>query len=209
MKRMKIYSNASGGIKTSISKNSSTTTIRVACVGDSITELTNYPTILSRLLGKNYVIDNFGVSGAKVTLDSDSPYLYSEACRDATKFQPNIVVIMLGTNDAVPDFEQCRGNFVEDYLTLVESFQSLASKPQVWVVKPPPIFADGMGLSIEAYSAEIVPAIVQVANKKNLPIIDVYSALQSPRFFTDGVHPNEEGAKLIAEVVYRVIVNKN
>jgi len=208
MERMKIYSNALGDRKTSISKNS-TTIIRVACVGDSITELTNYPTILSRLLGKNYVIDNFGVSGAKVTLDSDSPYLYSEACRDATKFQPNIVVIMLGTNDAALDFEQYRGNFVEDYLTLLERFQSLASKPQVWVVKPPPIFADEMGLSIEAYDTEIIPAIIQVANKKNLPIIDVHSALQSPRFFSDGVHPNGEGAKLIADVVYRVIVNKN
>jgi len=157
------------------------------------------------LLGKKYLVGNFGVCGSKITLDSDSPYLYSNAFKDAAKFQPDIVVIMLGTNDASPELEQYHGTFANDYLTLIERFQALANKPQVWVVLPPPIFTDWMGLSIEAFSREIIPAITQVAAKKNLPIIDVYSAMQNPCYFTDGVHPNEEGAKLIAEAVYRAM----
>ncbi len=186
---------------------SSTARTRVACVGDSITELTNYTNYLSDKLGSNYAVGNFGACGSKISLDSDNPYLYSDAFKDATEFQPTIVMIMLGTNDASLSLEHTRGDFVEDYLTLVKNFQSLESKPQVWIVKPPPILDENMGLSTYDFNQEIIPAFEVVAARANLPLIDVYSALQNPSYFTDGVHPNEEGAKLIAEVVYRALTS--
>jgi lysophospholipase L1-like esterase len=185
--------------------SSLTDKIRVACVGDSITELTDYPNHLQQLLGKNYIVGNFGACGSTVSLDSESPYLYSQAFKNAIEFLPNMAVILLGTNDADPNLEQYRGNFVEDYLSLIERFLSLASKPRVWVVKPPPIFKDWMGLSPKILSQEIVPAVAEVEKRSNLSLIDVYSALQNPRYFADGVHPNEEGAELIAKVIYHAV----
>ena len=48
-------------------KNSSADKIRVACVGDSITEGTEYPGNLWMLLGTNYTVGNFGVGGTTLT----------------------------------------------------------------------------------------------------------------------------------------------
>ncbi len=185
--------------------DSSTGKVRVACVGDSITEITGYPENLSRLLGEGYDVGNFGFCGSKVSLDSDNPYMYSEAFQDAIQFQPDIVVVMLGTNDASLSLEQFRGNFVDDYLTLLQRFQSLPHKPQIWIVKPPPVFNETLGLGIEAFDCEIIPAIEQVAVKAGLPTIDVYSKMGNSTYFVDGVHPNAVGAKVIAQTVSNTI----
>lgn len=183
--------------------------IRVAFVGDSITELTEYPYYASELLGSNYVVRNFGVCGSKVLLNSDNPYLYSPAFNAIIKFQPNIVIIMLGTNDADLSLEQQRGNFINDYLTLIQRFEALESKPQIWVVQPPPIFNDLLGLSVAAFEGEILPCFEKVANRTNLPVIDVHSVLSTPAYFVDGVHPNFSGAKIIADMVFNAIISNH
>jgi lysophospholipase L1-like esterase len=183
--------------------------IRVACVGDSITEGTEYPNDLWRLLGANYTVGNFGVGGASVSLDAPTPYMREAAFQDAKKFQPNIVIIMLGANDAQPDLHRFNTTFVNDYLRLVGEFQALASKPKIWIVKPPPIFNNGTGLSTEYFILNVIPSVEQVAYKTNLPIIDVYSALVNHSdYFRDGVHPNSEGSKLIANEIYKAIISK-
>jgi acyl-CoA thioesterase-1 len=116
--------------------------IRIACVGDSITGGTQYPGDLGMLLGENYTVGNFGVDGSTVTLDSDNPYINNSAFQEAKEFQPNIVIIMLGTNDANPTIRQVNGSFANDYVKLVEEFQALSSKPKIYLVKPPPIFSN-------------------------------------------------------------------
>ena len=70
--------------------------IRVACVGDSITEITGYPSKLQSMLGENYTVGNFGATGSTVLLKSWKPYMNQPQFENAEAFQPNIVVIMLG-----------------------------------------------------------------------------------------------------------------
>ena len=82
------------------------------------------------LLGANYTVGNFGVGGSTASLDSENPYMNESAFQDAKEFQPNIVIIMLGTNDANPLIRPNNGSFVDDYVKLVEEFQALSSKPQ-------------------------------------------------------------------------------
>lgn len=188
--------------------NNQTPQTRVACMGDSITELTNYTTYLSELLGENYAVGNFGICGSMVSLDSDSAYLYSKAFVEAKKFKPDIAVVMLGTNDASPNLEESHTNFIEDYLVLIEKLQALESKPRVWIAKPPPIFNETLGYSIEGLARGVIPALEEVARRVKVPIIDVYSALTNPRDFSDGVHPTDEGAMEIALVVCQAIVLK-
>lgn len=185
-------------------------TIRVACVGDSITEGSLYPENLWMLLGDGYRVDNFGYHGTTVTRDSPTPYMNESVFRQALEFNPDIVIIMLGTNDALPALEEYNAYFVEDYLALIEQFKTLENKPQIWLVLPPPIFHNGTGLSTEFFEQHIIPDIKQVAQKADLPIIDVYTALQShPEVFPyDGVHPNDEGSQLIAEAIYKAITMK-
>ena len=89
-------------------------TIRVACVGDSITE-GPYPKNLQSMLGTDYRVGNFGVSGSTVLLNSDKPYMNQSAFLKAKNFQPSIVIIMLGTNDAQENTYASIDNFLDDY----------------------------------------------------------------------------------------------
>ena len=143
-----------------------------------------------------------------VSLDSDCAYVHSEAFVEATNFKPDIAVVMLGTNDANLSLKESHTNFVEDYLMLIEKLQAFESKPRVWIVKPPPIFNETLGYSTEGLAKGVIPAIEEVARRAEVPIIDVYSALTNSRYFLDGVHPNDEGAKVIARVVCQAIVLK-
>jgi len=182
--------------------------IRVACVGDSITNISDYPDDLWMLLGTNYSVKRFGVDGATVTLDSERPYFDQLALNESKDFQPNIVIIMLGTNDARPDLYRFNTSFVENYKRLIAEFQVLPTKPKIWIVKPAPIFHNGTGLSTSFFDTIIIPSIEQVANETSIPIIDVYSALTNhPDCFIEGVHPNSEGAKVIAGEIYKSIIS--
>jgi lysophospholipase L1-like esterase len=159
------------------------------------------------LLGENYMVGNFGVGGSTAALDSDNPYINNSAFQEAKDFQPNIVIIMLGTNDANPLIRPNNGSFANDYVKLVDEFQALSSKPKIYIVKPPPIFSHGTAPSAEYFRETVILGIEQVANQTKLPIIDVYSALANySEFFSDGVHPNEQGTILIANEVYRAII---
>jgi acyl-CoA thioesterase I len=187
-------------------KAPSSDTIRIACVGDSITGGTFYPDDLWMLFGANYTVGNFGVGGTAASLDSMSPYMNTSAFQDAKDFQPNIVIIMLGTNDANTLITPNNGSFVNGYAKLVEEFQELSIKPKIYLVKPPPIFSSGTYPDAEYFASNIIPSIEQVARQTNLPIIDIFSALtNSSRYFPDGVHPNEAGSSLIANEIYKAI----
>lgn len=112
---------------------------------------------------------------------------------------------MLGTNDACPSLEEHQINFIEDYLTLLQAFESLTNKPKIWIAKPPPIFIEDLWLSGKVMDKIVIPAIEQISKRAKLPLIDVYSALAHEGYFFDGVHPNEEGARAIANVVYKAL----
>jgi acyl-CoA thioesterase I len=185
-------------------KTNSKRPTKVALIGDSITELSTYPTHLAYLLGPAYTVGNFGVCGTTITLDSASPYIYTEAIKAAKKYEPDTVVIMLGTNDA--DKPILQANFLADYSTLIEQFSSLENKPNIYLVLPPPIFSSWGGLSGEVLTKEIIPAIERIAKTNNRSLIDVFSVLQNSSYFFDGVHPNDCGGKVIAEVIYHVLL---
>ncbi len=184
------------------------TTMRVACIGDSLTEVSGYPSDLQTLLGTFYNVENFGVSSTTVQLDTYKPYMYEAAFVGAKNFKPNIAVIMLGTNDARNDCAQSLENFTTDYIQLIDQFQALDSRTIVFIVIPTPIFQNSLVLNSTIFAEQIIPLIEQVAAEKNLPVVDVYSALQDyPGYFPDGVHPTSEGAQIIANQVYQAILD--
>jgi acyl-CoA thioesterase-1 len=182
--------------------------IRVACVGDSITAGSEYSVDLWLLLGANYEVGNFGDSGATVSLSSNNPYMNTPALQAADQFKPNIVIIMLGTNDAYTDFEENSAAFVNDYVKLIMHFQGLATKPKMWIVKPPPIFNNNASLSTEYFMKNVTPSIGQVASKTGVPVIDVYTPLANhPDYFPDGIHPGNDGSRIIATSIYNALIS--
>ena len=183
-------------------RTSEDTTIRVACVGDSITEWSKYPAHLQAMLGDNYLVGNFGVSSSAILRNSDKPYMNQTTFQKSKDFQPSIVVIMLGTNDAKMSNYHSIKNFPNDYEDLISEYQALPDEQQIWIVKPPPIFDNELGLSNTNLERGVIPCIEQVANEMSLPTIDVNVALiNHSEYFMDGVHPNPEGAELIASII--------
>jgi lysophospholipase L1-like esterase len=185
-------------------KTKPTQPINVACVGDSITEWSGYPADLQVMLGENYSVGNFGVAEAAVSKNWFKPYVNQSTFRESKEFQPSVVVIMLGTNDA--HTYQSADNFATDYMNLISEYQTLPSNPRIVLVKPPPIYKNELELSDANLQEEVIPLIEQVADNMSLPVLDVNTAMTNhPEYFVDGVHPNSDGAITIATEVNEAI----
>lgn len=181
--------------------------IRIACVGDSITEGGhNYPTYLAKLLGDKFNIGNFGLSGTTVMKNSDFTYWNKPQYVQAAEFNPQVVIIKLGTNDSKPQNWKNKDQFAVDYRALIDHFLQLPSKPKVYVCLPVPAYIDNFGINGTVIEKEICPLIKQVAKEANVPVIDLHTALSGhPEFFFDGIHPNTDGATLIAQTIYQYL----
>jgi acyl-CoA thioesterase I len=174
--------------------------IRVACVGDSLTRGTEYTLFLWDRLSSDYIISDFGVGGTTVAVHSDKPYMKQSAFLLARNFQPDIVIVMLGTNDA--GLNETKEAFVADYIALITSFQGLQTKPDIFVVKPPPIYNSTI-LSNAKLVGTIIPAIEDVAHQPGVTLVDAYTPmLNHGDDYTDGVHFNADGAKIVADAIY-------
>jgi acyl-CoA thioesterase-1 len=191
--------------------------IKVACVGDSITAgagvkdpANRYPTQLGVLLGDDYVVQNFGVSGTTMLDDGDSPYKKKDAYNKALAFVPDIVVIKLGTNDSKPQNMKKIEGFTASTISIVNSFTAANPKVKIYLCYPVPVVGKGnFGINNEAVKDTIIPMIQKVADEKKLAVIDLYKALSGhDELIPDRVHPNDEGATLIAKAVAAAITPK-
>ncbi|HXI55562.1 MAG TPA: GDSL-type esterase/lipase family protein [Polyangia bacterium] len=187
---------------------------KVACVGDSITvgarsstPAKTYPAQLGVLLGADYQVMNFGVGGTTLLRSGDSPYVNTPQYGASGSFAPDIVLIMLGTNDAKAANWSKSAAFDGDYKALLAHYAGLGSHPKIFVMLPPPVFGDNpYGISPTNFTSGVVPAVKKVAADTATPLIDVYTALAGAGAdFLDNVHPRDVGNAQIAETVFRVL----
>ncbi|MEM9415786.1 MAG: GDSL-type esterase/lipase family protein [Planctomycetota bacterium] len=188
--------------------------IRVACVGDSITygamiperERWCYPALFQAMLGDGYEVKNFGVNGATLLSAGDIPYVETQAYQDALSFEPDVVVIMLGTNDTKAHNWEHAEAFEVDYVALVESFRVLAPEPRVVLMLPVPAWTQGDAIDGGRVREGVVPRACAVAEQLGCEVIDLHAALSDRQgWFPDGVHPNSFGAEQIAKQVYEAV----
>ena len=197
--------------------------LRVACVGDSITYGVNlppgqtYPADLQKMLGPNAEVKTFAFPGLSLlSLPKGNPplhpaYVGTAYYQQALQFNPNIVVIMLGTNDGSFPFgsgqswPQVYGpRFTEQYQALIQSFRQLPARPQVFVATCPAVFGvNQYAISPVIVNETVVPYLVKIGTAAHAPIIDVHGATAAyPADFGDKVHPSPHGAMIIAQEVY-------
>lgn len=182
--------------------------IKVACIGNSITAGaglgdSTYPKHLQRLLGDGYDVRNYGIGARTLLKKGDHPYWIEKKFTEAKEWQPDIVIIKLGTNDSKPhNWDANKADFIPDYRAFIQEWKQLASKPKIYICYPVPVFKDNFGIREAVVKGEIIPAIKAIAKAEKLKIIDLYKALTGHGdLFRDGVHPNKLGAVLLAEAV--------
>lgn len=193
-------------------------TLKIACVGNSITygagianQLRDaYPSVMGRMLGSSYDVKNFGRSGATLLRNGNLPYWKTSEFSAAKKFNPDIVVIKLGTNDTKAVNQRFMKEFRTDLCNMVDTFRLLPSKPRIFLCLPVPAYTTGnFGITDSVLVNVIIPQIKKVAKLKKTELIDLYSALANkPTLFPDRIHPNEAGAVVIAQTVATKIGGK-
>ena len=187
----------------------------VACVGDSNTKgpgLSDpiydcYPAQLEGLLRQfdtHCETRNFGVIGTTVLRQGDLPYIDTTEYAEALASDPNVVILCFGMGESrLPNRGLIEGFFISDYISLIDSFATLPSKPEIWLCYPLKVFNVKYESHDEIIKNQIIPLITQIASEKELPIIDFYTTFEDSLdlYLYGGIHPNLSGTKLMAEMV--------
>lgn len=188
--------------------------VRVACVGNSITygtgiadrEHFSYPVQLQQMLGNGYVVGNFGKPGATLLYKGHRPYVEQPVFKEALRFKGDIAVIHLGINDTDPrNWPNYRDEFVKDYLSIMDSLRAANPKVRFILARMTPIadrhprFQSGT----KQWHDEIQTSIETVARVSGAELIDFHEPLYPyPNLLPDAIHPNPEGAGILAKTVY-------
>jgi lysophospholipase L1-like esterase len=139
----------------------------------------------------------------------DFPYQTTGPLKGALAFKPDVVIIMLGTNDSKPQNWKFKDNFVGDYKDLIGKFRALESKPRIFICRPVPVVGEERFSIRKQMVEEEMPLIAQVAKEEQTGVIDMRAALEGhPELLPDGVHPNAAGAALMAKAAYRSLTGR-
>ena len=203
----------------------SAVTVRVACVGDSITygafiqrnRLAHaWPGALQKMLGRHYRVVNFGCCGATMLKKGNRPYWKTGTFRESTKFNPNIVLIMLGTNDTKPkNWQKCGSDFAADAEAMIQHFEQLRSHPRVYICTPPPVAKSGAFSDINEKTLVdgVIPAIKKAAQMTGIKVVHVHGQMLKlitkplPDYYAaHGVHPIATGQAIMARIIYDTVL---
>ena len=190
-------------------------TVDVVCAGDSITGWNNfgvvrdwpyhtYPVFLQRLCDPlGLTIANGGIAGEV------SPNGLGQV-RDYLHLFPNarFIVVGYGTNDLGmwPDVEVTSPRIIENLDGIVRAIRDGGRQPILFNVPyanesmfPRPVARDLHRM--RDYHNERLAAY---CGDNQIPLVDIASKLQDEHF-ADELHPNDEGAQVIAQEVFRVL----
>ena len=192
-------------------------TLKVACIGNSVTygyglrnrDSASYPVQLQHLLGPGYNVKNFGVSGSTLLKNGHRPYYKTAAFAGALAFAPDIAVIHLGLNDTDPrDWPDHRDEFAPDYAWLIDTIRKANPAVQIYICRLTPIFHDHPRFKsgTRNWFWEIQTLIPRIARANGTGLVDLHTPLYAhPELFADALHPDETGAGIIAQTVYKSI----
>ncbi|MBQ6552103.1 MAG: hypothetical protein IJL83_00570 [Clostridia bacterium] len=189
---------------------------KIACVGDSITygygldDPRSFPSQLGVLLQENYEVRNFGAGGKTLMSTGDTPYTQYIEYQPSLEYEGDIVLIMLGTNDAKyynwhPDSSPAV--LKRELKQLVQTYRDLPSKPTVFIMTSPTLFEGCHHDFIPSNVDTIAQLQREVAEEINAPLIDLHTfTADMEQYFEDKIHPNADGYALIADYIDDIIV---
>ncbi|MBQ8383050.1 MAG: hypothetical protein IJX47_07605 [Clostridia bacterium] len=198
-------------------KRSSADLITVACIGDSITEgvgcsngtYCSYPAILQRILWKDYIVINYGVSGKTMREDLTDAYIktnaYTGMLRNAK--QADITLIMLGTNDSNRDQnwnDASSAKYEEAYRNLLNEINKKNPKMTYFMMNCPVYSGNGAFGSRTVRNLQKQLTDTLIGEGWDLHFFDMYTYTKDVvtlSNFPDGLHPGDKGYGILARGV--------
>ena len=184
----------------------------VACIGDSITygyglsspAKQAWPALLEDKLGEGSRVANLGESGTTLMDEGEYPYRSTGYLEEAKQMQPDVFIVMLGTNDAF----SYRWNS-ESYRTqlgaLVDELAASTPQARIVLMAPPRTFYEYAGYGTEGtddvvIGGQIRSIVRETAGEKGCDYVDLYAFTeQHPEWFPDCLHPNTQGHAALAD----------
>jgi lysophospholipase L1-like esterase len=194
--------------------------VRIACMGNSITAgaglpnpaTQSYPGQLGSMLkekfGDTCVVRNFGNSGRTMLKHGDFPLWNEAEFTNAMAWAPNICLISLGTNDTKPyNWDVYGHEFYDDYMAMIDTFRVRNPFVKFIVCYPAPAFAVAWDIRDSVIVHGVIPAIDSVLANTDATLVDFYTPLvDSAALFPDNIHPNVQGSKVMAQIIYNKII---
>ena len=194
------------------------TAVNVVCAGDSLTGWNNfgpaegwpyqtYPDFLQELcIPLGLRVANGGVAGE---ISSSGPRQVS----DYLDLFPNAEVFIfgMGTNDlgTQPDTEAASRHIIENLRRMVEAVVERGKRTILFNVPHvnERMFPRAIAREIHGKRDFHNPRLSAFCDEQGVPLADICSVLRDDHF-GDELHPNDQGAKIIAEAVFRVLAQE-
>ena len=195
--------------------------IKIFFQGDSITDadrdrsdnhlLKGYSLCTKENLGNNFEYINYGISG------DTSRNLLKRHEQEFQKEKPDILVLLIGTNDIWRNVDNVVEEMTtsEEYINNVIEILKISKKinPNCKIILLEPYVLPGPN-TIYKLGLNLYKHNVSLLRKYAKPQVDIYIALQDSMssiikkgiaLTMDGIHPNNEGAKYLGDIVAEAI----
>ncbi|MBD3615426.1 MAG: hypothetical protein HUJ22_02555 [Gracilimonas sp.] len=200
-------------------------TVKIMPLGDSITEAFGYRLPLWNMLtGNGYSIDYVGSQSEAHPDLPDTDHeghggwtiddISAEVNGWLLTYQPDVVLLMIGTNDIAWWTSLSANQIADKHAHLVDQISNNIS-PEAWILVgsiPPqsseivaPINIDRSQLTIDFNQGVKERMQQRIDAGRNIIFVDIHSQLTLAHL-ADGIHPNEEGYKIIAETWYEALL---
>jgi len=189
--------------------------IKVGCVGDSNTygaeasDRTKYawPVQIRSMLGEKYETKNFGVNSALMMNDKNDAWKNKTAYSDNKSYDPDIIVIALGTNDSKDGYWDAE-KFKNSYVDLINEFKGYSAGPQIYMAIPIKAYSSTWAINDQTIREKVTPTMQEISKEMGLPLIDLYAVTTdiANLMASDGIHPKDGGLTIMARKIADIML---
>ena len=173
--------------------------VTVACLGDSLIALSNWPQIINSLLESTYIHSDYSViaSGIRGEMASGG---FSRFDSTIAKYRPQIIIIGYGTNDI--------GSGTDRFSYYLSQIVQKAKNINATVFLESLGYIDTNKVPEKSDWKDYQRIIYQVGATYGVPVIDIYTPLsQNPgAYLADWVHYTPEGSSVVAHTIFHYLV---
>lgn len=173
--------------------------VTIACMGDSLIALSNWPQIINSYLESTYIHSDYNViaSGIQGEMASGG---FARFDSTIAKYRPQIVIIGYGTNDI--------GSGTDRFNYYLSGIVQKAKNIGATVLLESLSYIDTNKEPAKSDWQRYQNVIYQVGASFGVPVIDIYTPIsQNPQaYLTDWVHYTPEGSKVVAETIFHYLV---